>query len=109
MEVVRLTSPSHTPTELQFIGLSRNVEASISNHRKFVPELCISVKVGALGEPDRAVLTQAWKSWMDGSGKVPPGTESENTTWVWQPPTTDLRLTPIRHMHVPLEELIDRW
>lgn len=31
--------------ELQFIGLSRNIAASISSHRKSVPELCGSVKV----------------------------------------------------------------
>ncbi|KAJ7949997.1 Monothiol glutaredoxin-related [Quillaja saponaria] len=76
--------------ELQFIGLSRNIAASISTHRKSVPELCGSVKVGA----------------------VPPGNESGNTTWVRQPPKKkpDLRLTPGRHMQltVPLEELIDR-
>jgi hypothetical protein len=31
--------------ELQFIGLSRNIAATISAHRKSVPELCSSVKV----------------------------------------------------------------
>lgn len=31
--------------DLQFIGLSRNIAASISAHRKSVPELCGSVKV----------------------------------------------------------------
>lgn len=31
--------------ELQFIGLSRNIAATISAHRKSVPELCGSVKV----------------------------------------------------------------
>ena len=31
--------------ELQFIGLSRNIAASVSTHRKSVPELCGSVKV----------------------------------------------------------------
>lgn len=31
--------------ELQFIGVSRNIAASVSAHRKRVPELCVSVKV----------------------------------------------------------------
>ncbi|MED6199483.1 Bifunctional monothiol glutaredoxin-S16, chloroplastic [Stylosanthes scabra] len=102
--------------ELQFIGLSRNIAASVSTHWKSVPELCGSVKFGVVDEPDRANLTEAWKSWMEEyikvSGKVPPGNESGNATWVRQPPKkkADLRLTPGRHtqLTVPLEELIDK-
>ncbi|KAE9452340.1 hypothetical protein C3L33_15766, partial [Rhododendron williamsianum] len=86
--------------DLQFVGLSRNIAAS----------------VGVVDDPDRTALTQAWKSWMEehigSTGKVPPGNESGNTTWVQQPPKKkpDLRLTPGRHVQltVPLEELIDR-
>lgn len=67
-------------------------------------------------EPDRTALTQAWKSWVEeqiaATGKVPPGNESGNTTWVKKPPKkkSDLRLTPGRNVQltVPLEELIDR-
>ncbi|XP_057458360.1 bifunctional monothiol glutaredoxin-S16, chloroplastic [Lotus japonicus] len=102
--------------ELQFIGISRNVAASVSTHRKSVPELCGSFKVGIVDEPDREALTQAWKSWMEEyikvNGKVPPGNESGNTTWVRQQPKKkpDLRLTPGRHVQltVPLEDLIDK-
>ncbi|CAN6576118.1 unnamed protein product [Malus baccata var. baccata] len=104
--------------ELQFVGLSRNIAASVLSHRKSLPELCYSVKVGVVHEPDRAVLTEAWKSWMEehikATGKVPPGNESGNTTWVRKPPPrkkkSDLRLTPGPNVQltVPLEELIDR-
>ncbi|KAJ0087912.1 hypothetical protein Patl1_31361 [Pistacia atlantica] len=102
--------------DLQFIGISRNIAASFLAHLKSVPELCGSVKVGVVDEPDRTVLTQAWKSWMEeyiqATGKVPPGNESGNTTWVRQPPKKkpDLRLTPGRHVQltVPLDELIDK-
>ncbi|PON92213.1 Monothiol glutaredoxin-related [Trema orientale] len=102
--------------DLQFVGLSRNIAASVLAHRKSVPELCHSVKVGVVDEPDREALTQAWKSWMEehikATGKVPPGNESGNATWVRQAPKkkADLRLTPGRHVQltVPLEELIDR-
>ncbi|XP_057983088.1 bifunctional monothiol glutaredoxin-S16, chloroplastic [Malania oleifera] len=102
-------------SDLQFIGISRNIAASILSHRKTLPGLCCSVKVGVVDEPDRTALTEAWKSWMEehikATGKVPPGNESGNTTWVRQPPRKkpDLRLTPGRHakLTVPLEELID--
>lgn len=102
--------------DLQFIGISRSIAASVLNHKTSVPELCCSVKVGVVDDPDRTALTQAWKSWMEehigASGKVPPGNEKGNTTWVRQPPKrkADLRLTPGRHVQltVPLEELIDR-
>jgi len=67
-------------------------------------------------EPDRESLTQAWKSWMEEyikiSGKVPPGNESGNATWVRPQPKkkADLRLTPGRHVQltVPLEELVNK-
>ncbi|XP_041023797.1 bifunctional monothiol glutaredoxin-S16, chloroplastic [Juglans microcarpa x Juglans regia] len=102
--------------ELQFIGISRNIAASVTVHQKSVPELCCSVKVGVVDDPDRTALTQAWKSWMEehikATGKVPPGNESGNATWVRQTPKRkpDLRLTPGRHVQltVSLEELIDR-
>ncbi|KAI8559732.1 hypothetical protein RHMOL_Rhmol04G0197100 [Rhododendron molle] len=102
--------------DLQFVGLSRNIAGSVLGHRKSLPELCCSIKVGVVDDPDRTALTQAWKSWMEehigSTGKVPPGNESGNTTWVQQPPKKkpDLRLTPGRHVQltVPLEELIDR-
>lgn len=68
-----------------------------------------------VSDPDRTALTNAWKSWMEehisSTGKVPPGNESGNTTWVRRlQKKSDLRLTPGRHVQltVPLEELIDR-
>ncbi|KAG9453487.1 hypothetical protein H6P81_006391 [Aristolochia fimbriata] len=100
---------------LQFVGLSRNIAASVLAHRKSLPDLCCSVKVGVVDDPDRSALTNAWKTWMEEhikeTGKVPPGNESGNTTWVRRPQKKpDIRLTPGRHVQltVPLEELIDR-
>nr|XP_043621987.1 bifunctional monothiol glutaredoxin-S16, chloroplastic [Erigeron canadensis] len=102
--------------ELQFVGLSRNIQSSVVFHRKSVPDLCASIKVGVVDNPDRTTLTEAWKSWMeehiDVTGKVPPGNEKGNTTWVRQVPKqkADLRIKPGRNtqLTVPLEELIDR-
>ncbi|KAG1338025.1 monothiol glutaredoxin-S12, chloroplastic [Cocos nucifera] len=102
---------------LQFIGISRNVAASIAAHAKSVPDLCCAVKVGLVDEaaPDRTVLTSAWKSWLEeyiaATGKVPPGNETGNNTWFRLPQRKpDLRLTPGRHVKltVPLEVLIDQ-
>nr|AER93282.1 GRX1 [Nicotiana benthamiana] len=101
---------------LQFVGISRNIAASVVSHKNTVPQLCSSVKVGVVDEPNRIALTESWKSWMEehiaATGKVPPGNEPGNSTWVRQPPKkkTDLRLTPGRHVQltVPLEDLIDR-
>ncbi|EES09081.1 hypothetical protein BDA96_05G003500 [Sorghum bicolor] len=104
--------------ELQFVGISRNVRASVEGHRRKVPaNLCASVKVAVSDEetPDRAALNNAWKSWMqehiEATGKAPPGNVAGNNTWVGAPQRPpDLRLTPGRHVQltVPLEQLIDR-
>ncbi|KAF3640934.1 Bifunctional monothiol glutaredoxin-S16, chloroplastic [Capsicum annuum] len=102
--------------DLQFVGISRNIAASVVSHKNSVPQFCSSVKVGVVDEPNRTALTESWKSWMEEhiatSGKVPPGNEPGNSTWVRQPPKkkADLRLTPGRHVQltVPLEDLIDR-
>ncbi|EPS71866.1 hypothetical protein M569_02889 [Genlisea aurea] len=104
--------------ELQFIGITTNLAASVLSHKKSVPDLCISAKLGVVGNQDKTVLTQAWKSWLQehisATGNVPPGNQQGNTVWVKKTAApkkkVDLRLTPGRHMElaVPLEELIDR-
>ncbi|KAK6118272.1 hypothetical protein DH2020_048058 [Rehmannia glutinosa] len=102
--------------DLQFVGITRNLAASILTHKNSVPELCCSVKVAVVEEPDKTALTEAWKSWMQehiaATGKVPPRNEPGNSTWVKKAPRkkSDLRLTPGRHVQltVPLEDLIDR-
>ncbi|KAL6597533.1 hypothetical protein ACP70R_046973 [Stipagrostis hirtigluma subsp. patula] len=104
--------------ELQFVGISRNVRASVEGHRRKVPaDLCASVKFAVADEetPDRTALNNAWKSWMEehiaATGKAPPGNVAGNYTWIGAPQRPpDLRLTPGRHVQltVPLEQLIDR-
>ncbi|CAA7389418.1 unnamed protein product [Spirodela intermedia] len=105
--------------DLQYVGISRNLVGSIGFHRKTVPGLCHSVKVGlvdgAAAAADRTVLTEAWKSWIqehiDATGQPPPGNLSGDDTWTRrQKAKPSLRLTPGRHVQltVPLEDLIDR-
>eukprot|EP01018_Ginkgo_biloba_P000275 Gb_37809 [translate_table: standard] len=102
--------------ELQFIGISRRVAASVLNHMENVPELCGAVKVMAIDAPARTALTDAWKLWMEehieATGNVPPGNEAGNTTWHMKkkPVKPDLRLTPGRRtqLTLPLEQLIGK-
>jgi hypothetical protein len=75
----------------------------------------VQVSVADDETPDRAVLTNAWKSWMneyiESIGKAPPRNVAGNNTWVGAPQRPpDLRLTPGRHVQLtfPLEQLIDR-
>ncbi|XP_047938161.1 bifunctional monothiol glutaredoxin-S16, chloroplastic isoform X3 [Salvia hispanica] len=102
--------------DLQFVGITRNLAASVLAHKKSLPELCSTVKVAVVEDPDKTALTEAWKAWLQehiaATGKVPPGNEPGNSTWVKRAPRkkSDLRLTPGRHVQltVPLEDLIDR-
>ncbi|KAK6943473.1 Glutaredoxin, partial [Dillenia turbinata] len=119
--------------ELQFIGISRNIGASVTGILCWsfaLPlsgvvdfdcvEWCdggVSIEitsyiVGVVDDPDRSALTQALKSWMEqhigATGKAPPGEHHMDR----QAPRkkADIRLTPGRHVQltVPLEEHIDR-
>ncbi|KAH6777878.1 CAX-interacting protein 2 [Perilla frutescens var. hirtella] len=102
--------------DLQFVGITRNLASSVIAHKNSLPELCCSVKVAVVEDPDKTALTEAWKTWLQehisATGKVPPGNESGNSTWVKRAPRkkSDLRLTPGRHVQltVPLDDLIDR-
>lgn len=49
--------------ELQFIGLSKNVAASVDTHRKKVPELCSSIKVPNLWIVEEFYLKFVWLIW----------------------------------------------
>eukprot|EP00252_Welwitschia_mirabilis_P007326 TRINITY_DN1857_c0_g3_i2.p1 TRINITY_DN1857_c0_g3~~TRINITY_DN1857_c0_g3_i2.p1 ORF type:complete len:313 (-),score=40.01 TRINITY_DN1857_c0_g3_i2:202-1140(-) len=102
--------------DTQFIGVSLRISHSVLSHLRHVPDLCGAVKIGLVDAQDRATLTDAWKAWMEehinSTGKVPPGNDSGNTTWVRKQKQgkSDIRLTPGRHVQltVSLEELIDK-
>lgn len=74
------------------------------------------LQVAVVEDPDKSALTDAWKAWLQehiaATGKVPPGNEPGNSTWVKRAPRkkSDLRLTPGRHVQltVPLEDLVDK-
>ncbi|KAL3700523.1 hypothetical protein R1sor_018545 [Riccia sorocarpa] len=103
--------------ELQYIGISRRVSASIQSHLQDLPELCASAKVCVVDAQDKSALTEAWRLWIqeyvDTSGKVPPGNVQGNTTWTARKQRAakpEIRLTPGPHVSltIPLPELIDK-
>lgn len=103
--------------DLQYLGLSRRISASLSSHVRDLPDLCGTVKFSVVDAPERAALQDAWKQWMEEhieqTGKVPPGNLTGDTTWTAKKARkskSDIRLTPGPHvkLSIPLEQLIDK-
>lgn len=103
--------------DLQYLGLSRRLAASLSNHVRELPELCATAKFAVIDAPERAALLDAWQQWMqehiESTGKVPPGNETGVTTWTAKKPRQskqEIWLTPGPHVKltIPLEQLIDK-
>lgn len=103
--------------ELQYVGISRRISASVQTHLQDLPDLCGSVKVAVLDAPDKAALTEAWREWVEGyvdaTGEGPPGNVSGVTTWTSRKNRAakpELKLTPGPHkeLNIPLTELIDK-
>lgn len=103
--------------DLQYVGLSRRVSASLHSHLRDLPELCASVKVALIDAPARAALTDAWKAWMEehinNGGNVPPGNVLGNSIWTARKARAakpEIKLTPGAQvkLNVPIETLIDK-
>lgn len=71
--------------QLQYIGLSRKVSASVSNHLQELPNETFAVKVHVVADATRENLTAAWKSWVEEAvaenGDIPPGNAPGVTKW----------------------------
>lgn len=72
--------------ELQYIGLSRKVAASIKLHVFELPQQCGFVRCIAVPGAAKADLQLAWKQWMvehlgASGGKLPPGNVKGTTLW----------------------------
>lgn len=103
--------------DLQYLGLTRRLSASLSTHVRDLPELCATTKFTVIDAPERAALLDAWKQWMEEhitlTGKVPPGNEKGVTTWTerkTRPSKQDIWLTPGPNvkLNISLEQLIDK-
>ncbi|KAF5833488.1 thioredoxin-like protein [Dunaliella salina] len=102
-------------TTLQYIGLSRRVDASIANHLAELPELTNGVKVLAMTHATRESLTEAWKHWVEeavnATGTIPPGNAPGEKKWqsrTVKPPRPEIRLTAGKGTNTPIEDLLDK-
>lgn len=85
--------------DLQYIGLSWKVIASINLHMHELPQLCDSVRYAAVPTPSKAALQNAWKQWMsehinENAGNLPPGNAQGNSLWA------ERKLSPVKDSFV---------
>jgi Grx4 family monothiol glutaredoxin len=75
--------------QIQYVGLSRKVSASVKLHVFELPKQCGFVRCASLPMANKTELQLAWKAWMmehlasttTGDKKVPPGNTSGNALW----------------------------
>ncbi|KAH7373993.1 hypothetical protein KP509_17G082900 [Ceratopteris richardii] len=103
--------------DLQYIGMTRRLSASLQHHVVDLPELCGSVKFCVINAPERAALLDSWKLWMEehigSTGSIPPGNMQGVTTWTQRrtrPSKQDIWLMPGPNtkLNITLSELIDK-
>lgn len=106
---------------LQYVGLSRKMNASLAIHLAELPEgTCASVKLLPQPQAGKEALQAAWRAWVEeavaaAGGDVPPGnTPDGSKAWTVRRPggggKPELRLTSGRglaDLTVPLSSLID--
>ena len=67
---------------LQYVGLSRKVNASVKVHAFEMPQYCYAVKCMSLPDASKADLQAAWKTWVmehvTTAGGLPPGNAPGN-------------------------------
>jgi Grx4 family monothiol glutaredoxin len=67
---------------LQYVGLSRKVNASVKVHAFEMPQYCYAVKCMAMPDASKADLQAAWKTWVmeyaTTAGGLPPGNAPGN-------------------------------
>jgi Grx4 family monothiol glutaredoxin len=88
--------------ELQYIGLSRKISASIKMHCFELPAECGFAKVLPMEEATKVDLQDGWKRWVmshvtESGGSLPPGNTPKNELWADRkkrgPSKPSLRLT----------------
>jgi Grx4 family monothiol glutaredoxin len=73
--------------QIQYVGLSRKVSASVKLHVFELPKQCAFVRCASLPNAAKADLQLAWKAWMmehlasADEKVVPPGNTSGNALW----------------------------
>lgn len=71
---------------VQYIGVSRHVDTSLSSHAEQLPELTAFAKVWPIPSNSKAELQRAWKTWIVEHGSLPPGnTAPGDAAWKAKP------------------------
>lgn len=55
---------------LRFVGISRNISLSISEHAKALGDRVHSVKAAAIPNATKEGLTTAWKEWLQAAVRI---------------------------------------
>lgn len=66
---------------LCYVGLSRDIYASLKQHLVRCPEHCHWVKVQTLDRPNRTVLEAMRQQWLTENGAIPLGNGPEEERW----------------------------
>ncbi|MGA1626674.1 MAG: GIY-YIG nuclease family protein, partial [Prochlorothrix sp.] len=66
---------------LVYVGLSRDIYASLKQHLVRCPDRCYWVKARTLDRPNRTILETMRQQWITENGTVPPGNGPEEEQW----------------------------
>ncbi|KAG1679836.1 hypothetical protein FOA52_012749 [Chlamydomonas sp. UWO 241] len=101
--------------KLQYIGLSRKIEASVANHMTELPDLTHAIKFCNMADTSRDALIAVWKGWIQeavvATGDLPPGNTPGESKWQARkaaPIKKEIRLTAGKAINVPIESLLDQ-
>ena len=93
--------------QLQYVGYSRDVLASLRLHLVRKPALCYWLKVQAIERPSRKVLDSICETWIGNHGSVPPGNGTSPSDWD-SPVDARLQMTDAERAEVASSELDER-
>ena len=66
---------------LQFVNYSRDMYLSLKQHLVRQPQSCYWLKVQAIDRPNRTLLENIRKAWIEENGAIPAGNGSEEAVW----------------------------
>lgn len=77
---------------LQFVNYSRDIYLSLKQHLVRQPQSCYWLKVQTIDRPNRTLLENIRKAWIEENGAIPAGNSSEEAVWT-QPIDAKLTMT----------------
>ncbi|MBD2137585.1 GIY-YIG nuclease family protein [Anabaena sp. FACHB-1237] len=66
---------------LEFIGYSRDVYLSLKQHLVRLPEKCYWLKFVVIERPNRSILEDITKMWIEENGTIPQGNAQDKEKW----------------------------